>query len=202
MRKIFLIFLLLFVMGNTAWATTFNEFYQGCQYITEIPKHDSYYFTFDIVNKNDDTTNSKLKLISDEAVGLDSSPLNSASAYIDLISYDWCAYEKAEIELAMSDGVTTIGLYSGKIYDTKKDGYMRRFAFDLLNYDNGSFLKNPAGEITISAIITGCKNFNDFFIKKVGIKGEVGAASVPEPSTLFLLGGGLIGLAVGTRRKR
>jgi len=206
--KKFLVFLcavtLVFGMGGMAQAITVYENYTGYQYVGE---NEEYGFYFDLPLLNDPViwgsdygptgTDSDLTLANDVATGFEGTPFVSAFFNVVLFSEDWASEET---------GISLTAFYSGVEYDLgttswsestwwpfNDDGYYT-ITGELSMPD---FLADPYGDLVIQASSTGWLNYNDFAIVEVG----VGGVPTPEPSTIILLGLGLLGL-VGVNRKK
>lgn len=186
MKRFLLMVLAFLVVGNVAWATSFDESYLGGAYLQEegcLPSSYSYYF--DIAKKNDKKVDGGLYLVEDAAL---SQGLESAELYLELCTFD--VFQKEEY-IKVSDG-SLANTFKATIGE---DQCHASLSFTL----SGDFLKNANGEFYITAIDG--SDFNNFCIKKIGIRGETGAAPVPEPAMILLLGSGLVGIAGFGRKK-
>lgn len=100
-----------------------------------------------------------------------------------------------DFALAGLDFVVTISDLTGTVMDEWVDTNLNHAISALVAGD--SFEWHPAGNYSwTSAILPGNASYN------IDIRmGERVSTSVPEPGTMFLLGGGLAGLAFATRRR-
>lgn len=182
-------------MASTAGAVPVYEYYQGAQFVNEGQEF-SFYFDLVFANDPEEATNSDLTLANDVMID-EGATLQSAFVNIDLFSLDW-PRESVSIQLIALTDEAQYELFNGSFNGYWPGHTTQNFHFDI---SNTSFIEDPFGIIGIAAKITPWCNFNNFFITEVGIGGETGAAPVPEPATLILLGTGLLGL-VGAGRKR
>ncbi len=192
--------LFLGVVGSAS-ATTFNEEYTGYQYVGE---NESFNFGFDLWYENDltgTTTDSSLTLTQDAEGAF--GQWDDASIYIDFYSEDW-EWETAAIELtawnSTGDPADSFILDSitGVLGGWGNGGQTYNYFYDFNAQQIDAFDDWGWGNVMITASSTGWCNYNDFEIRKVGMKVT---APVPEPATMLLFGTGLLGL-IGYSRKR
>ncbi|MGB3212100.1 MAG: PEP-CTERM sorting domain-containing protein [Desulforhopalus sp.] len=185
------VLLLVLCMLGSANATSYYEEYSGYQCAIQ---GKSFNFGFDFRYDNRVKTNSRLRLTHDAAGAF--GPWKSATLFVDLYSTDR-AYEKAGFTLKAwnKKGKPQERFNLGKYkFDNSKS-----FVFDFTVEQLAAFDDWGWGNVRIAALGTNWCDPNDFGIERVGM--EVRTDPVPEPSTVLLMGAGLLGL-VGYSRKR
>ena len=211
MKKILLCTaVMVFWFVSSANALIYTETYSGFQGVHE---GQSFNFGFDMWFDNDlygVDTNSSLSLTEDGAGAFGA--WNSASLSIALFSADWVS-ETTGITLTAWNQTGgnveeyDLGTYTFNAYNFFWiDHTSQIFNFDFNSQQLADFETWGWGNVTISASLTNCWNYNDFGITGVSLTVDAegcdpDCAPVPEPSTMLLLGAGLIGV-IGYNRKR
>jgi hypothetical protein len=191
-------------MIGSASALSFHEQYTGYQSVKE---GQSYNFGFDFWANNlfsNVTTDSSLLLTADAEGAFD--PWESASLDIDFYSEDW-ASETAEINLYAwnaaggTSQTFSLGTISGYLGGWFSGGQTYNFTYNFNNSQLIAFETWGWGNVMITASLTNCWNYNDFGITRVAMAVNTSATPVPEPSTMLLMGIGVLGLVAIGRRK-
>ena len=195
---------LLIAVAGTASATVITEEYKGKQ---SVDRGDSYTFDFDMWYENSGTVNDNAPglTLTTDAEGAYGN-WSSATLYIDFTSNDSQA-ERANIDLD-AWGFRLFGFPIGDSDVLEFSGYnvspaggsSYYFSYNLAPSQIALLDEYGWGSLRIGA---SNQSGNDFDITRVGLSVTTAAAAIPEPATLALLAGGLLGLgAVGRRRPR
>ncbi len=198
-KNIFIVAIFILGIAGTSQAASYYESYQGWQYVSQTTR--DYLFHFDIELADNGRTNSSLDFI-DDAVGFDwrnNEQLDFVQIQLDLFSTD---FEPELFDLDVNIYWSGADFSETVSFNVNNVNGMFYYTYDFTEAQIDGWEVGGWGSLTIDAYdIAGCGNFNDFAIKRVGLEAGTEAAPVPEPSTVVLLGAGLLGL-VGYNRKR
>ena len=198
MKKILLFLLsisLVFGMAGAAGATIIIEEWSGSHEVSVQgwQKPVTLYWDFDLLDMGPTGgTDSDLSLTTDGII-LEEDLEDVESVYIRF-SDDSYNDNVEYANIMMSAGGET--LFTEALMFDVDDGSPYTFVHDFTSYEIG-LLMTYGGEATLSLVAPPKSTVNSYFINKVG----VGQNAAPEPTTMFLLGFGMIGLA-GVHRKR
>lgn len=199
MRKnVFVISIFLFFLVAGTASATLMETWKGEDEF--IYGGDAWHFNWDFGNAaGNNKTNSDLDLTSD--VNMPKVQFASAEVRIKLYSTDNREEEKFKITVNPFDDNIVDSIEATITHNMDKDDPWYIWHYQFTDPELKALAVQGKGRITIAALgEKGKSDWNDFAVKKVSIGGTY-AAPVPEPTTMLLLGAGLIGLAGAGRKK-
>ena len=219
--KIFaILFLGVFLMAGTSFSTPYAdptfaayEYYQAVEGQTGV-EYDATYdvaydewvsgstasFSFDLINFSNVSTDSDLDMIDDVGGwGPGGIPISNAFVSFTLFSTD-SDMEGFNVDLnVFLDDQLAYDVTLGIMDISSSTSPLITFNIPMTDALLTAWQNNPDGVLTINAFVNPFGGYNDLGIVEAGI--GVNSNPVPEPSTILLLGSGLLGL-VGYNRKR